>query len=327
MRHDMTAWGAKGPACVFDLAGAIDAQGNVTGVRFVSRAFSGGAILYLPDAAGNYLGAQLTGIRNTTGVDEFADWGGAAPNYRFQNLDASSHVLAEFHDVASPLRSTHLRDPEGPATSFAVESFIDELAAAAGVDPLALRLKHIEEPRAKYALQAAADKYGWDTRVSPKPKTTDHLVTGRGIALGVRNGTYVGTIADVEVNRASGVVKVTRLVCSHDCGLIVNPDALKSTIAANLIQSLGRTTKEEVMFDRSTVTSVDWNSYKVARASDVPAVVDIVLINRKELPPGGAGEPSSRATAAAIANAVFDATGVRIRQIPLSPEKVKAALA
>ena len=326
MRHDMTAWGAKGPACVYDLAGAIDAQGNVTAVRFVSRAFSGGEILYLPDAAGNYLGAQLTGIKNTTGVDEFADWGGAAPPYRFANLDASSHVLAGFHDSASPLRSTHLRDPEGPATSFAVECFIDELAAAAGVDPLDLRLKHIDEPRARYALRAAADKFGWDPRVSPKPNSTGNTVTGRGIALGVRNGTYVGTVAEVQVNRTSGVVKVTRLVCSHDCGLIVNPEALKGTIAANLVQSLGRTTKEEVMFDRSSVTSVDWNSYKVARASDVPAVVDIVLINRPELPPGGAGEPSSRPTAAAIANAVFDATGVRIRQIPLSPEKVKAAL-
>jgi len=326
MRHDMTAWGAKGPACVYDLAGAIDAQGNVTGVRFVSRAFSGGEILYLPDAAGNYLGAQLTGSKNTTGVDEFADWGGAAPPYRFANLDASSHVLAGFHDSASPLRSTHLRDPEGPATSFAVECFIDELAAAAGVDPLDLRLKHIDEPRARYALRAAADKFGWDPRVSPKPNGTGNTVTGRGIALGVRNGTYVGTVAEVQVNRTSGVVKVTRLVCSHDCGLIVNPEALKGTIAANLVQSLGRTTKEEVMFDRSNVTSVDWNSYKVARASDVPAVVDIVLINRPELPPGGAGEPSSRPTAAAIANAVFDATGVRIRQIPLSPEKVKAAL-
>jgi CO/xanthine dehydrogenase Mo-binding subunit len=326
MRHDMTAWGAKGPACVYDLAGAIDAQGNVTAVRFVSRAFSGGEILYLPDAAGNYLGAQLTGIKNTTGVDEFADWGGAAPPYRFANLDASSHVLAGFHDSASPLRSTHLRDPEGPATSFAVECFIDELAAAAGVDPLDLRLKHIDEPRARDALRAAADKFGWDPRVSPKPNSTGNTVTGRGIALGVRNGTYVGTVAEVQVNRTSGVVKVTRLVCSHDCGLIVNPEALKGTIAANLVQSLGRTTKEEVMFDRSSVTSVDWNSYKVARASDVPAVVDIVLINRPELPPGGAGEPSSRPTAAAIANAVFDATGVRIRQIPLSPEKVKAAL-
>jgi len=327
MRHDMTAWGAKGPACVFDLAGAIDAQGNVTGVRFVSRAFSGGEILYLPDAAGNYLAGQLTGIKNTTGVDEYADWGGAAPPYRFPNVEATAHVLAGFHDVASPLRSTHLRDPEGPATSFAVESFIDELAAAAGVDPLELRLKHIDEPRAKNALNVAAEKFGWDKRVSPKTQSGADVVTGRGIALGTRNGTYVGTIAEVEVNRKTGAVKVTRLVCSHDCGLIVNPEALKSTIAANLVQSLGRTTKEEVMFDRSNVTSVDWNTYKVARASDVPAVVDIVLINRPDLPPGGAGEPSSRPTAAAIANAVFDATGARVRQIPLTPANVKAALA
>ena len=327
MRHDMTAWGAKGPACVFDLAGAIDAQGNVTGVTFVSRAFSGGEILYLPDAAGNYLAGQLTGVKNTSGVDEYADWGGAAPGYRFPNLDATAHVLAGFHDVASPLRSTHLRDPEGPATSFAVESFIDELAAAAGVDPLELRLKHIDEPRAKNALTVAAQKFGWEKRTSPKKSITGDVVSGRGIALGTRNGTYVGTIAEVEVNRKTGVVKVTRLVCSHDCGLIVNPDALKSTIAANLVQSLGRTTKEEVMFDRSNVTSVDWNTYKVARASDVPAVVDIVLINRPDLPPGGAGEPSSRPTAAAIANAVFDATGARVRQIPLTPANVKAALA
>ena len=327
MRHDMTAWGAKGPACVFDLAGSIDGQGQVTGVRFVSRAFSGGEILYLPDAAGNYLAGQLTGIKNTTGVDEYADWGGAAPPYRFPNLEATAHVLAGFHDVASPLRSTHLRDPEGPATSFAVESFIDELAAAAGVDPLELRLKHIDEPRAKNALTVAARKFGWDTRVSPKKKAAGDVVTGRGIALGTRNGTYVGTIAEVEVDRKTGAVKVTRLVCSHDCGLIVNPEALKSTIAANLVQSLGRTMKEEVMFDRSNVTSVDWNTYRVARASDVPAVVDIVLINRPDLPPGGAGEPSSRPTAAAIANAVFDATGARVRQIPLTPANVKAALA
>jgi nicotinate dehydrogenase subunit B len=326
MRHDMTAWGAKGPACVFDLAAAIDAQGNVTGVRFVSRAFSGGEILYLPDSAGNYLAGQLTGVKNTTGVDEYADWGGAAPAYRFPNLDATAHVLTGFHDVASPLRSTHLRDPEGPATSFAVESFIDELAAAAGVDPLDLRLKHIDEPRAKNALTVAAEKFGWDKRVSPKKNISGDVVTGRGIALGTRNGTYVGTIAEVEVNRKTGAVKVTRLVCSHDCGLIVNPDALKSTIAANLVQSLGRTTKEEVTFDRSNVTSVDWTTYKVARASDVPAVVDIVLINRPDLPPGGAGEPSSRPTAAAIANAVFDATGARVRQIPLTPANVKAAL-
>jgi nicotinate dehydrogenase subunit B len=326
MRADMTAWGTKGPACVYDLAGSIDAAGNVTAVQFTSRAFSGGEIMYLPDTAGNYLGAQLTGVPNTSGVNEFAEWGGAAPPYKFANLHAVAHVVPGFHEVASPLRSTHLRDPEGPATSFAVESFIDELAAAAGVDPLQLRLKHIEEPRARAALTAAAEKAGWDTRVSPKKNITGDVVTGRGIALGTRNGTYVGTIAEVQVNRKTGEVKVTRLVCSHDCGLIINPESLKSTIAANLVQSLGRAMKEEVQFDRSNVTSVDWNSYRVARASDIPPVVEIVLINRPDVPPGGAGEPSTRPTFAAIANAVFDATGARVRQIPLTPENVKAAL-
>ena len=327
MRADMTAWGTKGPACVFDLSAALDASGDVSAVQFTSRAFSGGEIMYLPETAGNYLAAQLIGIPNTSGVDEFAEWGGAAPPYRFPSLHAVAHVVSGFHDTASPLRSTHLRDPEGPATSFAVESFIDEVAAAAGVDPLALRLKHIDEPRAKAVLTAAAEKADWNRRLSSKPGAiAGDIAKGRGIALGTRNGTYVGTVAEVEVSRKTGVVKVTRLVCSHDCGLIINPDALKATIAANLIQSLGRTLTEEVTFDRSNVTSVDWNTYRVARASDVPAIVDIVLLNRPDLPPGGAGEPSSRPTAAAIANAVFDATGARIRQVPLTPARVKSAL-
>jgi CO/xanthine dehydrogenase Mo-binding subunit len=151
-------------------------------------------------------------------------------------------------------------------------------------------------------------------------------VTGRGVSLSTRNSTYVGTIADVEVNRRTGLVRVTRLVCAHDCGLVVNPGGLKRTIEANLIQSLSRTIKEETTFDRNRVTSVDWASYPVARASDIPAIIDIVLLNRKDLAPGGAGEPSSRATGAAIANAVFDATGVRVRQVPLTPPRIKAAL-
>jgi CO/xanthine dehydrogenase Mo-binding subunit len=326
-RADMTAWGTKGPACAYDMAGAIDAAGNVTAVQFTSRAFSGGEVMYLPETAGNYLGAQLTGIPNTSGVDEFAQWGNEAPPYRFDNIHAVAHVLPTFHGVASPLRCTHLRDPEGPATSFAVECFIDELAAAAGVDPLELRLKHIDEPRAKAALAAAAEKAGWTPRgKTPRVIVPGNISRGRGIALGTRNGTYVGTIADVEVNRTSGVVKVTRLVCSHDCGLIINPDALKATIAANLVQSLGRSMKEETNFDRSNVTSVDWNSYRVVRMSDIPAAVDIVLINRPDLPPGGAGEPSSRPTAAAIANAIFDATGARVRQAPFTATRVKAAI-
>lgn len=327
MREDMTAWGTKGPAVICDLAAALDAQGEATAVQFTSRAFSGGETHFRPGDAGNYLGAQLTGIRNTTGIDEFAQWGVEAPPYTFQNVHAMAHVIPAFYDNASPLRTTHLRDPEGPATSFAVESFIDEIAAAAGADPIEFRLKYLDDVRAKAVLTAVAQKAGWDTRPSPKKSAGNgDIATGRGIGLSTRNGTYVGTVAEVQVHRKTGAVRVTRFVCAHDCGLIINPEALRTTIEANLIQSLGRGLKEEVTFDRSNVTSVDWVTYPVARASDVPDRVEIVLINHPELPSSGAGEPSSRATAAAIANAIFDATGARVRQAPLTPARVKTAL-
>jgi nicotinate dehydrogenase subunit B len=326
-RADMTAWGSKGPAVVYDLAAAVDEHGEITAVDFVSRAFSGGEVHFQPSDAGNYLGAQLSGVRNTGGVDEFAQWGVQAPAYVFPNLHAVSHVLSGFYDAGSPLRTTHLRDPEGPQTSFAVESFMDELAAATGLDPIEFRLRHLDNPRAKAVLTAAAEKAGWERRPSPKSgKAAGDLLTGRGVGLSTRGGTYVGTIAEVEVNRRTGAARVTRFVCAHDCGLIINPEALRGTIAANLIQSMSRGMKEEVTFDRSNVTSVDWVTYPIARAHDIPAQVDIVLINHPELPPSGAGEPSSRVTAAAIANAIFDATGARVRQMPLTPARIKAAL-
>src|SRR5712664_2726645 len=328
MREDMTAWGTKGPAVLCDLSAALDAQGEVTAVQFTSRAFSGGETHFRPGDAGNYLGAQLTGIPNTTGVDEFAQWGVQAPPYSFHNIHAVAHVIPALYGTASPLRTTHLRDPEGPATSFAVESFMDEIAAAAGVDPLDFRLKYLDEPRAKAVLTAAAQKAGWDRRPSPKKNSASgEISTGRGIGLSTRNGTFVGTVAEVEVNRRTGAVRVKRFVCAHDCGLIINPDALRTTIEANLIQSMSRSLMEEVMFDRSNVTSVDWRTYPVARASDIPSQVEVVLLNHPELPPNGAGEPSSRNVPAAIANAVFDATGARVRQMPLTPARVKAALA
>lgn len=327
MREDMTSWGPKGPAVVYDLAAGLDAHGEAVAMQFTSRAFSGGDIMYRPDSAGNYLGAQLTGIPNTTGVDEFAQWGAESAPYVFANLHAMAHVVPAFYDSASPLRTTHLRDPEGPATAFATESFMDEVAAAAGVDPIEFRIKHLDNPRPIAALKAAAEKAGWDARPSPnKAAGSGDVATGRGIALGTRNGTYVATVAEVEVNRQTGAVRVKRFVCVHDCGLIVNPEAVRATIMANLVQSLSRAVKEEVMFDRSNVTSVDWLSYPIVRASDVPEQVDIVLLNHPELPSSGVGEPSSRPTAAAIANAIFDATGARVRQAPLTPQRVKAAL-
>jgi len=327
-REDMTAWGTKGPAVICDMAAGLDAQGEVSAFRFTSRAFSGGDVMYLPSTAGNFLGAQLTGVPNTTGVDEFAQWGEECVAYAFPNIHADAHVVPAFLATASPLRTTHLRDPEGPATTFATESFMDELATAAGADPIDFRLKYLDDMRLKVVLTKAAEKFDWDRRPSPqKPAGTSEIATGRGVALALRGETRVATVAEVDVNRRTGAVYVKRFVCVHDCGLIINPEALRGTIAANLIQSLSRSLKEEVLFEPTRVTSVDWNTYAVARASDIPAQVDIVLIDHPEIPPSGAGEPASRPTAAAIANAIFDATGARVRRGPFTPERIQAALA
>ena len=327
-RADMTQWGAKGPAIVFDLVGGLDAQGGVSAIEFTSRAFSGTEIVPQAATADQLLAGQLTGIANVTGNNEFAEWGSNAPPYNLHNISSVAHVVPTFYAAGSPLRGAHLRDPNGPPTTFAVESFMDELAAAAGADPVEFRLRYIDEPRAKAALNAAAEHAKWETRPSPKKNSgSSDIATGRGVAVGIRAGTYVATVAEVQVNRRTGAVHVQRVVCAHDCGLIINPDGLRGVISANLVQSMSRALKEEVKFDETNVTSVDWVTYPIARASDIPDQVEIVLLSHPEDPAGGAGEPSSRPTAAAIANAIFDATGARVRQAPLTPARIKAALA
>ncbi|HUR33291.1 MAG TPA: molybdopterin cofactor-binding domain-containing protein [Vicinamibacterales bacterium] len=329
MRADLTGWGPKGPAAVFELRAGLDAEGHVSGVQFTSKAFSGGEINFIPTAKGNFLAAQLMGLPNTSGFDEFAEWGaaggGAAP-YAFPDLLSTAHIVPSLHATPSPLAGTHLRDPNGPSTSFAVESFIDELAAAAGVDPIGFRTRYLTDDRAKAVLAGAAAKFGWQPRPAPA-SSRDDTVRGRGVALGIRGGTYVGNIAEVEVNRRTGVVRVVRYVMAHDCGLVVNPLGLTQTLQANIVQTLSRTMKEEVRFDRRKVTSVDWTTYPITRMSDVPAQIDIVIINRPEVAATGAGEAGTRAVAAAVANAIFDATGVRVRQVPFTVDRVKTALA
>ena len=319
-RAQMTAWGGKGPAAIVDLVAALDAQGVVSALAMTSTAFSGTEIIPQPNTAGNMLAAQLIGMPNTNAGEEHVQWGGSTYAYTIPNVHVVGHIIAPLYESQSPLRTTHLRDPNGPAGTFAVESFMDELAAAAGADPIAFRLRHTADARAKAVLAAVAERVKWDTRPSPRRGGS-----GRGVALALRGGTYVATVAEVEVDAKTGAVRVKRLVCAHDCGLIVNPGALRGTIQANLIQSLGRTLKEEVTFDRTHVTSVDWHTYPVARWSDIPEV-EVILLNHPEIAPSGAGEPSSRPTAAAIGNAVFDATGVRLRQVPLTAERVRAAL-
>jgi len=161
----------------------------------------------------------------------------------------------------------------------------------------------------------------------PRRENTGELLRGKGVALGTAFGGFVATVCDVEVEPATGRVWARRFYVSHDCGLIINPKSLRTTIEGNIVQGLSRTLFEEVRFDTDMVRSVDWITYPILDIQDAPESIQITTLNRPDLPPGGAGEPSHVTVPAAVANAVFNATGVRIRRLPLSPEYVKAALA
>ena len=181
-------------------------------------------------------------------------------------------------------------------------------------------------PAAWRSLRPLPRRHGWETRPSGSRIAADNTARGRGIAYAQRNATLVAIVAEVEVDRTSGRVRPLRFVVAHDCGLIVNPDGLRRCIEGNVMHGLSRSLWEEVTFDNANVTSVDWASYPILEIEDAPQAIDIVLINRPELPPAGAGEASTRAVAAAVANAIFDATGVRVRRAPFTPDRIKAAL-
>jgi CO/xanthine dehydrogenase Mo-binding subunit len=221
-----------------------------------------------------------------------------------------------------------LRDPVGPQIHFASESFIDEIAAALNLDPVEFRLRHVKDARDIAVIKAAAEKAGWQSRPSPRRDQTGSKVSsGRGIAYAQRNGTRVAIVAEVNIDRSTGKIWARKFTVAHDCGQIINPDGLTHTIEGNIIQGISRTLWEEVTFDRGSVTTIDWLTYPILDITETPERVDVVLIDRPEIAPSGAGEPSIRAVAAAIANAVFDATGQRLRRVPFSPDRVKAAMA
>jgi len=253
-------------------------------------------------------------------------FGVPAESYAFENKRLSWETIAPLLARSSPLRSSHLRDPVGPQIHFASESFIDEVAAAVNADPVEFRLRYVKDKRDIAVITAAAEKANWDTRPSPRRSQTGDKVSGRGIAYAQRNGTRVAVIAEVDVDRSTGKIWARKFTVAHDCGQIINPDGLRKCIEGNIVQGASRTLWEEVHFDNKAVTSVDWLTYPILDITETPAVIDIVLIDHPELAPSGAGEPSTRPVAAAIANAIYDAAGVRIRRVPFSPERVKAAL-
>ena len=323
MRDQGTGWDPKGPASVHTARAALDAAGNVTAYAFTSKGFSRVDVDTNGSRPHDTLAGQMLGVALQSG-DGF---GVPAESYAFPNKRLAWETIPPLLDRASPLRNSHLRDPVGPQIHFASESFIDEVAAAANADAIEFRLRYITEPRDTAVIKAAAEKAKWQTRPSPRRDQTGNNVSGRGIAYAQRNGTRVAVIAEVDVDRSTGRIFARKFTVAHDCGQIINPDGLVKCIEGNIVQGVSRTLWEEVTFDRNAVTSVDWISYPILDITETPGEVDVVLINHPEIAPSGAGEPSIRPVAAAIANAIFDATGVRIRRVPFSPDRVKQALA
>jgi len=322
MRDQGTGWDPKGPASVHKVRAAIDAAGKVTAYEFMTKAFSRVNVDTNGSKPFDTLAGQALGIDLKPG-DGF---GVPAESYAFENKRAGWETIPPLLDRSSPLRTSHLRDPVGPQIHFASESFIDEVAAALDVDPIEFRLRHVKDPRDVALLKTVAEKSGWQPRPSPRRDQTGNKVSGRGIAYSQRNGTRVAVVAEVDIDRSTGKIWARKFTVAHDCGQIINPDGLVKCIEGNIVQGVSRTLWEEVTFDRKAVTSVDWLTYPILDITETPGDVNVVLINHPEIAPTGAGEPSIRPVAAAIANAIFDATGVRIRRVPFSPERVKSAL-
>jgi CO/xanthine dehydrogenase Mo-binding subunit len=337
MRDEETAWDTKGPAYVVKMRGSLDAQGALDALEYEARAADHNHLGY--NEFNTVLLAQLTGRRK----EAPARGNASTPSsmYVIPNRRTRTHVVGMPLVWETPLRTGNLRDPDGPQVTFASESFIDELAAAAKADPVEFRLRLLngqgddsgfKRARSIAVVKAAAEAFGWDTRPSPRPSSNADVVSGRGISYTFRSQTVVAQIAEVEVNRRTGHVWVKRLVCAHDCGLVINPEGLRRTIEGGMLHTLSRTLHEEVTFDVEKVTSVDWASHPSLRHADTPERIDVVMINadpnpnRPDLPHYGAGETVCKPLMAAVANAVFDATGVRLRRVPFRDARVLAAL-
>ena len=326
MRHDEHVHEPMGPAMAMDVRAGLDREGRVVAWDYLVRSPNHGQRPAFGMAGNVIAGAELgmPARYGTVGADR-----NAKHSYQFAN----NRVRFALMDT-SVLRASSLRGLGSPQNTFANESFMDELAAAAGADPIAFRIRHLKDPRAIAVLEEVAKLSRWETRPSPRKDRTRAVghrpaVSGRGVAFVQYDNisSYVALVAQVRVERRSGRVRVERVYVAHDCGLIVNPDGLRNQIEGNVIQALSRALLEEVQFDRGGVKSVDWKGYPIMHFSDVPDEIGISLISRPDHPALGGGEPAGCPVFAAVANAIFDATGARLRNVPFTPGRMRAALA
>jgi CO/xanthine dehydrogenase Mo-binding subunit len=320
MRADEHAWDPKGPAQLTTVRAGVDDQGNVTAWDFMDRSFPWSESENNPLLASAQLGMKPTGPGFLNGA------GGGGQIYTFENQKVLAANIPWVQQGQWPLRTSNLRAPGDLARVFASESTIDEIAADQHVDPVQFRLRYLtSDKRISEILVATVKKAGWTDRPSPALASNGDKAIGRGVAVANRANTMTAAVAEIEIDKKTGDISVKKITLGHDCGLIVNPDGLKNQIEGNVLQAVSRALLEEVQFDSTGQKNLDWDSYPVIRFEQVPDV-DIVLIPRQEMQPLGGGEPSIVPVTAAIANAIFDATGARMRQVPFTPQRVLSAM-
>jgi nicotinate dehydrogenase subunit B len=322
-REQEHAWEPKGAAQLMQVNGGVNIDGSVAAYDFQASYPSNGApplALLLTRTIEPAAQAYEMGDRT------------ARPPYDYENLRVS------VNDMPPVLRASWLRGVSALPNSFAHESYVDELAIAAGADPVEFRLRYLNDPRASELLRTTADRAGWQPRTAARQQPLapgSDIVQGQGVAYARYfhskwpgfGSAWAAWVADVEVNRKTGEVHVSRVVVGHDAGLMINPEGVKHQIHGNVVQTTSRALKEQVQVAPGTnvVAAQEWGAYPILSFRDVP-VIEVVTMPRPGEPPLGAGESSSVPGTAAIANAIFDATGVRFRQPPFTPEVVRAAL-
>lgn len=320
-REQEHQWEPKGAAQLMEVRGGLNADGSVAAYDFQTSYPSNGALT---------LALLLTGKVSPGAVAYEMGDRTSVPPYDYENLRVA------INDMAPILRASWLRGVSALPNSFAHESYIDELAAEAGVDPVEFRLRYLKDDRAAELVRATVERAGWLPHTKPQQQPPDgDFLKGQGFAYARYThsrfpgfgAAWAAWVADVEVNRNTGEVHVRRVVVGQDAGLMINPAGVKQQIHGNVVQTTSRALKEEVQVDsrKNTVVSKEWGSYPILNFREVP-VIDVMMMQRPDQPPQGAGESSSVPGTAAIANAIFDATGVRFRQPPFTAEVVKAAL-
>ena len=317
MREDEHGWDPKGPPALLDYRASIDDQGGIAAWE---------ADGFIPERPMRRSGVTLLAA-TLANLPKFGPPGAPLHNiglgipYSLPNNKLTAHWL-----VDTPLPAAWIRAPGRMQNTFGNECFLDEIAAATNVDPFEIRKRYLADARGLELLERLRQFSKWEPR-GMKPRDAGALARGRGVSYAkyelVR--TYVGIVADVSVDRATGKVKVDRVFVVHDCGQIINPDGLRNQIEGNVVQTVSRSVVEKLTFSRSAVTSLNWGTYPILTFPNVPEVA-IDLIDRPTEVPWGAGEPTTSVVPSAIANAVYDATGARLRSVPFRPATVLAAL-